>query len=125
MDDAHCLLAMRYIERNPIRAAICRLAAKYPWSSAAAHCGQKDGTGLLDAGRWKNLTSGLDWERELSLDLPPEDLSRLRRGYHSGRPLATDRLISKLEHTVGRRLRPLPIGRPRKKSKDRAGGKRK
>jgi putative transposase len=126
MDDAHCLLAMRYIERNPILAAICRIARKYPWSSAAAHCGEKDGTALLDAGQWKDLASGLDWARELSQDIPAADLSLLRRGWHTGRPLAADGLISKLEHAVGRRLRPLPIGRPRnKRSRNRAGGKRK
>src|ERR1700749_4570045 len=39
MDDEHTLLAARYAEKNPIRAGICRLARRWRWSSAAAHCG--------------------------------------------------------------------------------------
>ena len=57
MDDAHCLLAMRYVECNPIRAGICRIARRYPWSSAAAHCGEKDSAGVLDSKRWHELFS--------------------------------------------------------------------
>src|SRR5208282_3098320 len=115
MDDAHCLLAMRYVERNPVRAGICRIAGRYPWSSAATHCGQKDSTGLLDMKFWKELSVPLSWQQELSADVSPAELSRLRRSWHTGRPLASDGFISKLEHALGRRLRPLPIGRPKKK----------
>jgi len=115
MDDGHCLLAMRYVERNPIRAGLCRLARRYRWSSAAVHCGEKDATGLLDARRWKDLSAGVDWEEELALDIPASEMSRLRRSWHTGRPLATDGFLSKLERALGRRLRPLPIGRPRQK----------
>jgi len=121
MDDAHCLLAMRYVERNPIRAGICRIARRYPWSSAAAHCGEKDSAGLLDSRQWHELSASLDWEEQLSLDLPNADTSRLRRSWHTGRPLATDRFLSKLEYAVGRRLRPLPVGRPKKTTAKRRG----
>jgi putative transposase len=114
MDDAHCLLAMRYVERNPLRAGIVRIARKYRWSSAAAHCGEKDAAGLLDAQGWQSLAGDLDWEQELSLTISDADISRLRRNWHTGRPLATDGFLSKLEHRIGRRLRPLAAGRPRK-----------
>jgi hypothetical protein len=33
---------------------------------------------------------------------------------HTGRPLASDSFLSKLETKIGRRLRPLPVGRPQK-----------
>jgi putative transposase len=125
MDDSHCLLAMRYVERNPLRAGICRIAARYRWSSAAAHCGEKDGIGLLDDKLWKDLSAGLDWEQQLSLSLAREDVSRLRRSWHTGRPLASDGFLSKFEHKLGRRLRPLPIGRPRKKTPRRNAAKEK
>ncbi len=39
-----------------------------------------------------------------------EMAGRLRLSTHTGRPLATDSLLSKLEHMLGRRLRPLPVG---------------
>jgi putative transposase len=33
----HYWAAMRYVERNPVRARLCRFAWEYPYSSAAAH----------------------------------------------------------------------------------------
>ena len=123
MDEEHRLLAMRYIERHPIRAGICRIARNYAWSSAAAHCGGKDASGLLDAKGWKTLADGLDWEAKVAADLPTEERERLKRYVQTGRPLAGDGWLSKLELTLGRRLRPLPVGRPRKLAK--ATGKRK
>ena len=47
--------------------------------------------------------------------LGEETLSAVRLNTHRGRPLASDRFLSKLESLLGRRLRPLPVGRPRKK----------
>ena len=41
-------------------------------------------------------------------------LADIRLTTHRGRPLATDKLVSKLESKLGRRLRPLPGGRPTK-----------
>jgi putative transposase len=119
LDEEHCLLAMRYVERNPIRAGLCRVARRYLWSSAATHCGEKDKTGLLDLSGWKELAGGLDWEAELSVDLPAEESRRLRSHAHTGRPLAADGWLSKLEHSLGRRLRPLPVGRPKKTRPER------
>ena len=117
MDDAHCLLAMRYAEKNPIRAGLCRIARRYEWSSAAAHCHGEDDTGVLDMTRWKKLSAGLDWEEELSEPLEPKQVERIRLSIHTGRPLASDKFISKLEKMLGKRLRPLPICRPTLKKK--------
>jgi putative transposase len=124
LDEEHCVLAMRYVERNPIRAGLCRIARRYPWSSAAAHCGEKDATGLLDAKGWKELADGLDWEDQLSVDLPSEERRRLIQHVQTGRPLAADGWLSKLELALGRRLRPLPVGRPRKTVKTAGTRKR-
>jgi putative transposase len=41
LDDAYMWAAVRYVERNPVRAGIVRRAEDYPWSSAAAHCGKR------------------------------------------------------------------------------------
>jgi putative transposase len=71
MDEDHCLLAMRYAERNPIRAGLCRIARRYRWSSAAAHCGGKDESGLLDGRLWKRLSAGLNWADQLAAGLEP------------------------------------------------------
>ena len=31
--------AIRYVERNPVRAGVVAVAESYSWSSAAGHCG--------------------------------------------------------------------------------------
>ena len=39
----------------------------------------------------------------------------------TGRPLGSDGFVSKLETLLGRRVRPLPVGRPRKSKVRREG----
>jgi len=129
LDDRHALLAVRYVEWNPIRAGICRVARRYAWSSAAAHCDQVRQGGIdaeaLDATLWRALSTGLDWASELSEPPTPSQVAQLCRCTHTGRPLATDSWLSKLERKVGRRLRPLPVGRPRgRKGKSNAKSRR-
>jgi putative transposase len=41
LDAPFLLAAIRYVERNPVRARMIDWAEEYPWSSAAAHCGLK------------------------------------------------------------------------------------
>ena len=42
LDDAQLVVAMRYVERNPVRAGLVQLAWDYSWSSAAVHVGRGD-----------------------------------------------------------------------------------
>jgi len=37
LEDVHLWRAMRYVERNPVRAGLVRVPWRYEWSSAAAH----------------------------------------------------------------------------------------
>ncbi len=57
------------------------------------------------------------WRSELQQPLDEAGTRRVRSHLHTGRPLASDSLLSKLEHKLGRRLRPLAVGRPRAKGK--------
>ena len=134
LDDEHFWSAMVYVERNPVRARLVRRAWRYRWSSAAAHCEQETATGsvpppadppfLLDLAAWaRRLPPGGTWRDSL---LSPSDealAEKLRLWTHRGRPLGSESFVSKLERLVGRRLRPLPVGRPRKK--DPVNGKSK
>ncbi len=115
MDDAHYLGAMRYVERNPVRARLVRVPWRYAWSSAAEHTGMAPRVRVLENRRWERLTKGLDWKRFLTED-EEEHTQSIRLATSRGRPLASDRLLSKLETKLNRRLRPMPVGRPRKKS---------
>ena len=48
MDEPHFMYALRYLEQNPVRAGLEKQEWDYPWSSAKAHIGGTDMSGLLD-----------------------------------------------------------------------------
>ncbi len=58
-----------------------------------------------------------EWRETLVEAEDEEMLSALRATTHTGRPLGSDSFLSKLERVLGRRLRPLPRGRPRKEAR--------
>ena len=118
LDERGLWLAAKYVELNPVRAKICRLPWQYDWSSAAAHVNETDGAELLNLKRWNKMISDIQWRSELASGIDEEQLNRIRLSTHTGRPLGTDSFISKFEKLLGRRVRPLPIGRPRKKTKN-------
>jgi putative transposase len=124
MDPRHALTAMRYIERNPVRARMVRYAWRYPWSSAAIHCGERP--------RWpaENPVNPATWRRRYRPDewrnilRDPDDetvIERLRHQTFAGRPLGSDRFIAKLEAALNRRLRPRTRGRPPSKAVPQQG----
>ena len=55
-----------------------------------------------------------DWRTALAEPLEDAELARVRRHLQTGRPVASDAWLARLEARLGRRLRPLPVGRPRK-----------
>ena len=67
MDEAHLLSAMRYVERNPVRAGMVADAAEYRWSSAIAHLTGLDVTGSLDLPYWAARVSREEWRGELGV----------------------------------------------------------
>jgi putative transposase len=113
LDDQHFWTAMVYVERNPVRATLAPRAWQYPWSSAAAHCGQPDQSRLLPLDFPKRFDPA-QWKAGLTQPQDDQIISQLRLSTSRGRPLGTDSFISKLEKLLGRRLRALPSGRPRK-----------
>ena len=108
---------MSYVERNPVRAKMVRLPWRYKWSSAGAHVGQKDTADLLDLDTWRNDWSVAKWKKQLQRPEDDKLILQLRRGSQTGRPLAADSFLSKLERKLGRRIRPNPIGRPKTQKK--------
>jgi len=116
LDDVHLWRALAYVEGNPVRARLCSKAWEWRWSSAAAHCGAPDPSGLLDLAAWHHDMDLREWRRILDESDQDDLLKRVRLCTSRGRPLGSDAFIAKLETFLGRRLRPLPHGRPRKRS---------
>jgi len=127
LDGRHLWPALKYVELNPVRAKLCRRAWQYAWSSAALHSDEKAESELLDLARWYKQVSAKEWRKELAEGLTEDEVARIRLRTHTGRPLGSDRFLSKLETVLGRRVRPLPVGRPRKVQEDsrKVKGKRK
>jgi len=111
---------MKYIELNPVRAKLCRKPWRYKWSSAAVHVDEKVESEVLNLSWWYDMISAGRWRKELEAGLSDSELGRVRLSTHTGRPLGSDSFLSKLEKLLGRRVRPLPIGRPRKEKVKKA-----
>ena len=146
LDSRHFWLAMKYIELNPVRARLCRKPWRYEWSSAAAHVDEKIESnvlgkrgqvqpaarnpsaslrtgcaipGFLNLRKWYGRISAEQWRTKLAEGLTDVQIDRLRLRTHTGRPLGSDSFLSKLETALGRRVRPLSRGRPKKDSTPR------
>lgn len=114
LDERHFWLAMKYIELNPVRARLRRKPWRYEWSSAAVHVDAKARSDIVNLPGWYDRISAAQWRKELTGGLSESEVGRLRSRMHTGRPLGSDSFLSKLERVLGRRLRPLPVGRPKK-----------
>jgi putative transposase len=117
LDLAYFWRALAYVERNPVRAHLCGQAYEWRWSSAGAHCGGDDSSGLLDLASWKQDMDAAQWRQQLERT---DDDEQWTKSFHlctsRGRPLGSDAAIAKLETLLGRRLRPLPRGHPRRRT---------
>ena len=120
LDEQHFWRALRYVECNPVRAKLVRFAWDYCWSSAEIHIGQGNGNGLIDKKKWLEDSAGMKWEQILCQVQNDEEIKRIRGGTYRGRPLGSDSFVSKIEHFLGHRVRPLPVGRPKKKEQEKA-----
>jgi putative transposase len=114
LDDDHFWTAMAYVERNPVRAGILRKACRYEHSSAVAHVTGQDERGLVDLRSWRERRPPA-WAEVLDEPQDPQTVTVVRCHLFRGRPLGSDSWLSKIEAKMGRRLRPLPVGRPRKR----------
>jgi putative transposase len=111
LDEAHLWAAVRYVERNPMRAGLVEHAEEWPWSSARFHLGLAEEPLV----QWSAALEQFgDWRRYLSQTDREEDLARFRRHERTGRPVGSDDFIKNLEAATGRSLKPGLPGRPRK-----------
>ena len=115
LDETYLWAAIRYVERNPVRARMVRRAETYRWSSAAAHCGLRQDSVLgMDWEKFGPLRSVGDWSEWLAEGDRPEQLEVLRRHVERGLPCGVEGFLRQLERRAGRMLRPRPRGRPKK-----------
>ncbi len=88
-------------------------AWEYDWSSAAAHTGGEDSTGMLHLDDWRRIATAESWRAYLDEQQDDTMVDLIREKTKMGRPLGDDGFISEVGMKVGRNFRPLPNGRPR------------
>lgn len=102
MDERHYFAAVRYVERNPVRANLVRHAEDYTWSSARAHVLGVTNP-LLYHDPW--LTAGIgNWSTYLQTT-EKEAIEAIRRHANTGRPLGSDSFVEHLEIELRRPLK--------------------
>jgi len=108
LDPAYLYSAVRYIERNPVRAGMVKRAEDYPWSSAYAHTHGEPHPLLTPCPLEKQI---LDWPAYLGEEDDEEEIKKLVEHEHTGRPLGSPDFVKDLEALTGRVLAPKRRGR--------------
>ncbi|MDO8588801.1 MAG: transposase [Armatimonadota bacterium] len=112
LDEPHLWAAVRYVERNPVRAGMVKRAEDYPWSSAASHLGKRPDKLIRSNTEWGGIVE--DWQEALAEPEDDETMQMIRTRTHCGFPCGDEHFVSKLSEAVGRSLVLRPRGRPRR-----------
>ena len=115
LDERRAVAALRYVERNPVRAGLRRVPWRYEWSSAAFHAGEADADPLVASrdGWFAELAAG--WREFLTQPDEEGFVARIRREAAAGRPVGAASFVAGLERRLKRNLTRGRPGRPRKK----------
>jgi putative transposase len=114
LDRDHLLLALAYVDQNPVRAAMVNLATEYTWSSARAHVMHDDSSGLLDMTMWGEIDRANEWAEVLEVVAEKEQVAALRSATNTGRPWGEEEFLLQLSAATGRELAAprRPLGGP-------------
>lgn len=124
LDERYLWAAIRYVERNPVRAGIVRRAEDYGWSSARAHCIPADNPVLTKNRAWLDQMGCIgDWAQWLAEPDQREQVKVLRQHVERGLPCGADEFVRGLELRAGYVLRPVARGRPKRIEQDLQCGK--
>ncbi|MFN0167147.1 MAG: hypothetical protein ACKV22_12020 [Bryobacteraceae bacterium] len=110
----HRWVALRYVERNPVRARLVQAADQWLWSSAAVHVGQQRVPSWMSVEEWAKWFTPAEWQVWPDADGVAEAEQRLRSGTATGRPGDDEGFVLASEAALGRRLHPEKGGRSRK-----------
>ena len=111
MDEIHLYRAIRYVERNPVRAKIVNNALDYEWSSARIHTGMQSER-IISLGKSFDMNAK-EWKKYLcEEDNAMVDEMRLKT--KRGLVVGSEIFIKNVEKTLKRSLKCLNPGRPKK-----------
>ena len=133
MSEKHLMGAVRYVERNPVKAELVERAEDWPWSSAAAHCAACDGgevgdmtqmrsgakhsgsctqTGPAECDWLVDRAAGMTstWSEHLAWRDDTELSQLMRRLENTGRPLGDTDFVKQIGQLLSRDLLPKKRG---------------
>lgn len=118
-NEFYCLACYRYIELNPVRAAMVAAPAEYRWSSY-----RSNGLGRTDslitphavylALAESRLARAAQYRRMIAESLQPEVVRMFRYGARKGLPVGNRHFKVEIEKMIGRKLGDRRVGRPSK-----------
>jgi putative transposase len=123
--DGYLLACMRYIELNPVRAAMVHDPASYRWSSYRAN-GRGHRDGLLTPHPLYLQLGSTDADRRVAyrslfcVQPGGHAIDDVRLALNRDQPLGSERFHVRVEHMLGRRCFARPRGRPRRAADDPA-----
>ncbi len=127
--EAYFLACCRYIELNPVRARLVARPRDYRWSSYRHHAHGAADPLVGDHPLYRAL--GADaverqsaWRALFREALDEAFVAALRAATNGGWALGSERFKRRLARALGRRVTPLPRGRPRKETQDGGQGTR-
>lgn len=116
VDEEFFWITLRYIERNPVEAAIVQETTQYEWSSAAFHCGLRTDPVIDLENEWHHRTQQIaNWQSWLSYRDSPQRVEQLRNSTARDLPVGSEAFVDEIERRTGQRARPAQMGRPKKK----------
>ncbi len=92
MEEDHLWAAIRYVERNPVRAGMVAKAEDYPWSSAPAHCGLGLDPILSSLPELRPAQTA-NWSSWLAGSEDEDLLARIRLHTRTGRPIGDEQFL--------------------------------
>jgi putative transposase len=104
-EDNHLRVVVRYIERNPLRAALVERAEQWPWSSLCIH-GEKP---PLDAGPARR---GAGWVEAVNAPMTEAECETIRTSIRRNRPLGSGAWVRKTAEEPGLQSSLRAVGRP-------------
>lgn len=117
--ERYLLSVLRYIELNPVRAAMVACAEEYRWSSVHTHLGQANDPLLTPHPAY--LAMGVDapsrgraWRDWLKVGVSGEDMATIRQHLAQERALGDTRFQQMVERALNRSVACRGRGRPRK-----------
>lgn len=116
---AHLLDCMRYIETNPVREGLAARARAYPWSSHGAHADGSADPVLSEHRLYRDLGATAVKRQRVYRDLFRAPFAKgflddLQAAVNGGWALGSPAFRRRIGAAAGRRVTPLPRGRPRK-----------